>query len=88
MNDNDKYANFLSDIKSEAKKLYVHLESYCADTECVNCKYGSKFHYCNYFRNLLFLLHGYAMATPMEDERNAIENFLQTEIPNFKYYQR
>lgn len=88
MNDNDKYANFLSDIKSEAKKLYERLEAYCADTECVNCKYTYKYHECNYFRNLLFLLQGYAMATPRQDERNAIENFLKTEFPNFKYPQQ
>lgn len=85
MNDNDKYANFLSYIKSEAKKLYERLESYCADTECDNCKYAYKFHECNYFRNLVILLHGYAMSTPRQDERNAIENFLKTELPNFKY---
>lgn len=88
MNDNDKYANFISDIKSDAKKLYACLEAYCADTECVDCKLAYKIHECIYFRNLLFLLHGYAMATPMEGERNAIENFLKTEFPYFKYYQQ
>lgn len=85
MNDNDKYANFLSDIKSEAKKLYACLEAYCADTECVNCKYTYKSHECIYFSNLVCFLHGYAMATPMQGERNAIINFLKTEFPNFKY---
>lgn len=88
MNDNDKYANFLSDIKSEAHNLYEKIATYCFDTQCVNCKYANNFHECNYFRNLVFLLHGYVMATPMQSERNAIETFLKTEFPNFKYPQR
>lgn len=85
MNDFEEYANFISDIKSVASDLYGAIAYYCLNNECVNCKFSLKFHDCHYLKNLLFLLHGYAMATPVQEEKNAIENFLQTEFPNFKY---